>query len=358
MADQVVDQSNAEMMRAWQVAMAVGRFMAQRRERAMRDAQQASVEQERAMRRAIEEERRLAEKVYGQALKPDWWDSASQEEGAYVYGVARRFSDIDPQAELAARRCEREAKQRWGIDVNSGAQLVEDMPSVEEALKVAPVLANEEEEQLRPSVQQALYRAYQDGEYVMVDQDNAERILEFVEQQHDSAPDWLNEIWKDDLSQWLGNDEQMDQRIRDIYPDIKAAERMQSQAQGEAVHLSEHTRVESREARDATRQVDGDEHGKTMFDNDGQDDVLKEAGEAKHAGRNEQAAWDTLEAREAHAQSLLEQGADPQAVRAAMTADKGLHKPASQATRKANASTTPTRRPQAQQATQVRTRRM
>ena len=61
---------------------------------------------------------------------------------------------IDPQASLP-HRCEREAKQRWGL-VNSGAQLVE--CKHEEALKVAPVLTIEEEEQLRPSVQQALYR--------------------------------------------------------------------------------------------------------------------------------------------------------------------------------------------------------
>lgn len=38
MADQVVNETSAEMARAWRVALAVGRFMAMRREQALRNA--------------------------------------------------------------------------------------------------------------------------------------------------------------------------------------------------------------------------------------------------------------------------------------------------------------------------------
>ena len=110
MADQVVNETSAEMARAWRVALAVGRFMAMRREQALRAAQKSSTYHEQALRRAIRQERALAEKVYSEALTSHWWDSASRDEAVYVYGVAKRFSDIDPQAGLAARRCERDRK--------------------------------------------------------------------------------------------------------------------------------------------------------------------------------------------------------------------------------------------------------
>ena len=99
MADHVMNETSAEMVRAWRVAMAVGRFMAMRREQALRKAEQSSAGHERALRRAIENERLLAQKVYSQALNDTWWHTAVEDDAAYVYGVARRFSDIDPQAE-------------------------------------------------------------------------------------------------------------------------------------------------------------------------------------------------------------------------------------------------------------------
>ena len=79
MADQVMNETSAEMVRAWRVAMAVGRFMAMRRHQALRKAEQSSLQHERALRRAIEDERLLAQKVYAQALDDKWWNSAVQD---------------------------------------------------------------------------------------------------------------------------------------------------------------------------------------------------------------------------------------------------------------------------------------
>ncbi|MDK7142799.1 hypothetical protein QP405_02830 [Gleimia europaea] len=353
MADQVMNETNAEMVRAWRVAMSVGRFMAMRRQQALRKAEQSSIQHERALRRAIEDERLLAQKVYALALDDKWWQTAVQDDAAYVYGVARRFSDIDPQAELAARRCEREAKERWGIDVHAPLASASDIPSVDEALRDAPVLDGEDAAELKPAVQEVLYRAYQDGEYQMVGQDRAEAILDYVQEQKDTAPDWLNSLWQEDLSHWLDGDAHIAQRVRDIYPDIKAAEQMQAQAAGMAAHAQHEARVEGREGREARQELEvGDPSGVE------EGVAVKEMSEAKHAGRGAEAAWDTMQARQAHAQSLLDQGADPQAVRAAMTADKGLHRPARMATRKSGKTNAPRARVPSKKAVRVQTRHM
>ena len=353
MADQVMNETNAEMVRAWRVAMAVGRFMAMRRHQALRKAEQSSLQHERALRRAIEDERLLAQKVYAQALDDKWWNTAVQDDAAYVYGVARRFSDIDPQAELAARRCEREAKERWGIDVHAPLASASDIPSVEEALQDAPVLDGENPVELKPAVQEVLYRAYQDGEYQMVGQDRAEAILDYVQEQKDTTPDWLNSLWQEDLSQWLDGDAHIAQRVRDIYPDIKAAEQMQAQAAGMAAHAQREARIEGREGREARQELEVGDPSEAV-----ESAAVKEMSEAKHAGRGAEAAWDTMQARQAHAQSLLDQGADPQAVRAAMTADKGLHQPARTATRKTGKTNTTHARVPSKKAARVQTRHM
>ncbi|MDP9833802.1 hypothetical protein [Gleimia europaea] len=353
MADQVMNETNAEMVRAWRVAMAVGRFMAMRRQQALRKAEQSSLQHERALRKAIEDERLLAQKVYALALDDKWWKTAVQDDAAYVYGVARRFSDIDPQAELAARRCEREAKERWGIDVHAPLANVSDIPSVDEALQDAPVLDGEDAAELKPAVQEVLYRAYQDGEYQMVGQDRAEAILDYVQEQKDTAPDWLNSLWQEDLSHWLDGDAHIAQRVRDIYPDIKAAEQMQTQAAGMAAHAQHEARIEGREGHEARKEL---EVGDPSEAEEGA--AVKEMSEAKHAGRGAEAAWDTMQARQAHAQSLLDKGADPQAVRAAMTADKGLHQPARTATRKTSKTSTAHARVPSKKAVRVQTRHM
>lgn len=354
MAEQVVNDTKAEMVRAWRAAMIVGRFMAARRERTLRNARESSVAQERAVRAAVERERVLAEKVYSEALRQSWWDSASQDEAAYVYGVARRFSDMDPQAELAARRCEREAKQRWGIDLNEPVATAQDAPSVEEAMRVAPVLEGESEAEVKPLAQQALYRAYQDGEYQMVGQERAEAILDYVRDHKVSAPPWLQDIWKDDFSKWLGTSEEIDARIRDIYPDIVAAESAKEAALGQASHASEVAGVEAREGEQATRAM---QEGESNTDSEVSSEALKEVSEAKHADQGAHAAWDSAQAREAHAQSLLAKGANPQAVRASMTADTGLHQPVSKATKPVKGLSTTPSKPAAKVAA-VKTRHM
>ena len=141
--------------------------------------------------------------------------------------------------------------------------------------------------------------------------------------------------------------------MRDIYPDIKVAEQVQAQAVGVAAHAQREVRIEGREGREARQELEVGDPSEAV-----EGVAVKEMSEAWHAGRGAEAAWDTMQARQAHAQSLLDHGADPQAVRAVMTADKGLHRPARTATRKSGKTNASRARVPSKKAARVQTRHM
>lgn len=115
--DMVVDTARGEAQKAWRAAMQVGEFLARRRQRLLSRAEEHSKDATRAIRETMEDERRLAQPVYSRALDKGWWDSVGPNEAATTYGVAKQFATLDPQAALAARTCEKEAHDRWGIDL-------------------------------------------------------------------------------------------------------------------------------------------------------------------------------------------------------------------------------------------------
>jgi hypothetical protein len=141
--EDVVDQLKAEMAKLFRGAAQVGEFLARRRSAALAAAEKASRRQARAQAEAMEEERRLAEPFYTRALDTAWWDTASAVEGAESYGHAKRFASLDPQAALAARTCEKEALERWGIDLTA-VQTEETAPTRADAREAAPLLAGED----------------------------------------------------------------------------------------------------------------------------------------------------------------------------------------------------------------------
>ncbi|WP_210580120.1 hypothetical protein, partial [Actinomyces succiniciruminis] len=92
-----------------------------------------------------------AEPVYRRALDDRFWSETSQEEAAFVYGTAARFATVDPLARMAARRCEQEARDRWGVDLRPGdSQHASDQPVTSEDVDeetveaVAPAVDGEE----------------------------------------------------------------------------------------------------------------------------------------------------------------------------------------------------------------------
>lgn len=135
--DAVVLQATSEVQKAWRAATQVGEFLARRRQRALSAAEDHSRGAAHAIRTVIEDERRQAEPVYRKALDKDWWETTSAVDAARVYGAAKRFATLDPQAALATRTCEREAEERWGIDLTAPAT-PENTPTRDDALRVMP----------------------------------------------------------------------------------------------------------------------------------------------------------------------------------------------------------------------------
>lgn len=121
--DAVVDTARGEAQKAWRAAMQVGEFLARRRQRLLARAEEHSRAATQAMRDTMEDERRLAQPVYSRALDKDWWDIVGPKDAATTYGVAKKFSTTDPQAALAARTCEKEAQERWGIDLTDQVEV-------------------------------------------------------------------------------------------------------------------------------------------------------------------------------------------------------------------------------------------
>lgn len=137
--DAVVLQATSEVQKAWRAAMQVGEFLARRRQRALAAAEDHSRGAAHAIRSVIEDERRQAEPVYKKALDSTWWDTTSAVDAARAYGAAKRFATLDPQAALATRTCEREAEERWGIDLTAQAT-PENTPTRADAVRVMPDL--------------------------------------------------------------------------------------------------------------------------------------------------------------------------------------------------------------------------
>lgn len=244
--DAVILEASSEVQKAWRAAMQVGEFLARRRQRALSAAEDHSRESAHSIRSVIEDERRQAEPIYKKALDSTWWDTTSAVDAATVYGTAKRFATVDPQAALAARTCEKEAEERWGIDLTAPATS-DNAPSRADALRVMPDL-----------------------------------------------PESSTVVMSTDVDQAL------------------------AEAAGAAV--KEH--VEAEEALDST---DGEHtpHSRAEVDDETRADT----------------AWDTLEARKAWEDQMEGATHDHAAVRAAITADKGISQPPSQALRTVTAPT-------------------
>jgi hypothetical protein len=141
--EDVIEQTAGEIQKMWRAAAQVGAFLARLRQRALAAAEQSTTRQTRAVREAMEAERHLAEPFYTRALDPAWWEHATPADGAEAYGHATRWASMDPQAALAARACEKEALDRWGIDLAQPSD-ADAAPTTRDARLYAPVLPDEQ----------------------------------------------------------------------------------------------------------------------------------------------------------------------------------------------------------------------
>lgn len=147
--DEVAQQVSQEARQAFQVATQISRLFADISRRRWEHARRESAEQERLVRQAINDQRRLADPVLRQGLDDRFWDKAQPKDAAYVWGVAQRFKDIDPLAAQAAERCRTEASYRWNIDLDAPAAPVQPGQVDDTTLaQTAPVLPGEEDRNL------------------------------------------------------------------------------------------------------------------------------------------------------------------------------------------------------------------
>lgn len=142
MADEeVVQEVMEEVQRMFRGARQMGTYMAQTGQQLVADARRLSEQRASMMEDANETARVLASRVYRRANDDPFWRTADQQEAGYAYGLAARFSGVDPEAVLAMRRIEREAQQRWGIDLRRGWAAGPPQPA--DVQGVIPVLDNE-----------------------------------------------------------------------------------------------------------------------------------------------------------------------------------------------------------------------
>ena len=119
--EEVTRQAADETRKAFQVAVQLARFFAERRRRQLEGERREPLARAGAAARLIERERALAAPVVRRGLDDGFWRSARPADAAYVYGVATRFQDLDPMARAAADRCRREASERWNVDLGAPA---------------------------------------------------------------------------------------------------------------------------------------------------------------------------------------------------------------------------------------------
>lgn len=359
----VVADVGAELTKAFRGAAQMGRYLADRRRAAQREAQQASAEQARALREATERERRMAEPVYRRAMDDRFWESAQPQDAAFVYGVAARFSTIDPMAAMAARRCENEANARWGVGVIPGdstepqAEPVtsEDLPATTTAV-VAPALDGEENRDWSGLMDEAAASDRAEKEQAHAD-------AHVVEGLEDLGPlDAYTEAQQDRDEE--ASRSQM-RAVLDKYPEVDHVVVTTVggfDAEGHALDVADFAAFDKDgkrvpEAADELNQIVDDSWRPEIFVTRmaGHTYTREELGAEADMGLMRAAAkpnpdgpkvsrtkpkWDTAEARDEWASEQLDKGTDPQAVRAARTGDLALSQPATEATKTLSAPTT------------------
>lgn len=117
--DEVIEHLGREGAAIMRAAAQLGQYLAyMQRERLSRLEQQSRLEAQR-MREVMEMERQLAAPTYSQLTKDSFWEKSSINEIANAYGLAQRFSHLDPVAVIASREAERRAEDKWGVDLRS-----------------------------------------------------------------------------------------------------------------------------------------------------------------------------------------------------------------------------------------------
>ncbi|WP_128773376.1 hypothetical protein [Actinomyces oricola] len=145
--DEVTPAVAREARMAFQVAMQIGRFFAEKRRQQLDNARRDSLAQARRVQETIRQQRIMASAALRTGLDDKFWDKAKPQDAAFIHGLATRFEDIDPLARQVAQRCRKEALARWGTELTSLTPVHRrDVPASMIA-EVSPTLTDEENKQ-------------------------------------------------------------------------------------------------------------------------------------------------------------------------------------------------------------------
>lgn len=151
------DSVEAEISKVLRAAAQMGLVLAERRRQQLWAAEQRSVQAARSMQAAVDQQRRIAEPVYRRAMDQSFWDVATVQDAAFVYGLARRFEEVDPVAQAAATACQDQAARRWKVDLSQTAGTVASKDvSPQDLAAVAPVVHGEDVGELSTLLDQAV----------------------------------------------------------------------------------------------------------------------------------------------------------------------------------------------------------
>ncbi|GAB4082755.1 hypothetical protein GCU67_20240 [Modestobacter muralis] len=97
----------------------VAERLAEARVQRARQAEAASVEETRRLEARLTAERAAARAQLTQIDREGWWDNAGVDDVADAWETAQAWRQLDPAAERAAERIEREVRDRYGVDVHN-----------------------------------------------------------------------------------------------------------------------------------------------------------------------------------------------------------------------------------------------
>lgn len=96
----------------------VAERLAQGRAQRAREAEAASIEEIRRLEARLDVERSTARAQLAQVDRDGWWENAGVSDVADAWETAQSWRQLDPVAERAAERIEREVRDRYGVDVH------------------------------------------------------------------------------------------------------------------------------------------------------------------------------------------------------------------------------------------------
>lgn len=133
--ERIGDLTHQEVEKIVRAALRLGEAMAQRRAASLASEGRRSMEHAERLRRALGEERDVAQRLYRRALDTRFWDdpNTSVDDVTAVVQAAKQFAPWDPEAALAARECERHAGLTVEAEqVAARAQAVDELEHIEE----------------------------------------------------------------------------------------------------------------------------------------------------------------------------------------------------------------------------------